>query len=82
MFLVNDKLVLRDKNSYWSPGTTCMVHVMHMHFMLFAVFKNLKSSFSVDNMPEHALDIFIENATNCGVVDTVFHGTLCHKIEC
>ena len=26
-------------------------------------FKNLKSSFSEDNMPGHALDIFIENAT-------------------
>ena len=32
-------------------------------FMFFADFKNLKSSFSEDNMPGHALDIFIENAT-------------------
>ena len=40
-----------------------MVHVMHVHFMFFAVFKNLKSSFSEYNMPGHALDIFIENAT-------------------
>ena len=32
-------------------------------FMFLAVFKNLKSSFSEYNMPEHALDIFIENAT-------------------
>ena len=40
-----------------------MVHMMHVHFVFFAVFKNLKSSFSEDNMPEHALDIFIENAT-------------------
>ena len=40
-----------------------MVHVMHMLFMLFVVFKNLKSSFSVDNMPVHALDVFIGNAT-------------------
>ena len=40
-----------------------MVHVMHVYFMFFAVFKNLVSSFSEDNMPEHALDIFIENAT-------------------
>ena len=39
-----------------------MVHVLHMHFMFFAVSKNLKSSFSEDNVPEHALDIFIENA--------------------
>ena len=44
------------------PGT--MVHVMHMLFMFFAVFfMNLKSSFSEDNMSEHALDVFIENAT-------------------
>ena len=40
-----------------------MVHVMHGHFMFFAVFKNLKASFSEDNMSGHALDIFIENAT-------------------
>ena len=40
-----------------------MVQVMHVHFMVFAVFKNLKSSFSEDNMPEHALDIIIQNAT-------------------
>ena len=40
-----------------------MVHVMHVHFMLFAVLKNLKSSFSEDNMPEHVLNILIENAT-------------------
>ena len=40
-----------------------MVHVMHVHFMVFAVFKNLKSSFSEDSMPEHALDIIIQNAT-------------------
>ena len=44
-----------------TPGT--MVPVVHVHFMFFAIFKNLKSSFSEDNMPEHALDIFIENAT-------------------
>ena len=40
-----------------------MVHMMHMPFMFLAVFKNLKSSFSDDNMPVHALDVFIENAT-------------------
>ena len=40
-----------------------MVHVMHVHFMFFAVFKDLNSSFSEDNIPGHALDIFIENAT-------------------
>ena len=40
-----------------------MVHVLHEHFMFFAVLKNLKSSFSEDNMPEHTLDIFIENPT-------------------
>ena len=38
-----------------------MVHVMHMHFMFFAVFKNLKPSFSEHTMPGHALDIYIEN---------------------
>ena len=40
-----------------------MVHVLHVHFMFFEVFKNFKSSFSEDNMPVYALDIFIENAT-------------------
>ena len=40
-----------------------MVHVMYVHFMFFAVFKNLKSSFSEDNIQEHVLGIFIENAT-------------------
>ena len=45
-----------------------MVHVMHVHFMFFAVFKNLKSSFVEDNMPGHVLDIFIENATKMVLV--------------
>ena len=40
-----------------------MVHVILVHFMFFAVLKNLKSSFSEDNEPEHVLDIFVENAT-------------------
>ena len=40
-----------------------MVHVMHVHLMFFVVLKKLKSSFSEDNVPDHALDIFIENAT-------------------
>ena len=41
-----------------------MVHVMHMLLMFFfAVLNNLKSSFSEDNMPVHALHVFIENAT-------------------
>ena len=52
---------LERKNSHTSPWI--MMHVMHVHFMFFTVFKNLKSSFSEDNMPVHALDIFIENAT-------------------
>ena len=39
-----------------------MVQVIHVHFMFFSIFKSLKSSFSEDNMLEHALDIFIENA--------------------
>ena len=49
-----------------TPGT--MVPVMHVHLMLFAVYKILKSSFSEDNMPEHALSIFIENATKMVLV--------------
>ena len=41
-----------------------MVQEMHMLlFMFLQVFKNLKSSFSEDNMPVHVLDVFIENAT-------------------
>ena len=41
-----------------------MVHVMHMHFMFLQFLRiYLKSSFSEHNMPEHALDIFIEIAT-------------------
>ena len=40
-----------------------MVHAMHVHFMFFVVLKKLKLSFSEDNVPEHALDILIENAT-------------------
>ena len=40
-----------------------MVHMMHMLFMFFTVFKHLQSSFLDDNMPVHALDVFIENAT-------------------
>ena len=34
-----------------------MLHEMHMLIMFFAVIKNLKSSFSEDNMPVHALDL-------------------------
>ena len=44
------------------------MHVTHVHFMLFAVLENLKSSFSEDNVPGHALDIFIENATKMVLV--------------
>ena len=53
---------LEKKNSSTSPGT--MMHMMHLHFMFFAFFfKNLKSLFSEDNMPVHALNVFIENVT-------------------
>ena len=55
-------LDLENKNSSTSPGT--MVHVMHVLFMFFAVFKNLKSSFSEDSMQVRALDVVIENAIN------------------
>ena len=60
MFLVNDKLIWRDKklNDAWNHGARDA-----RAFYVFAVFKNLNSSFSEDNIPEHALDIFIENAT-------------------
>ena len=40
-----------------------MVHVMHLLFMFIAVLNSLESPFSEDNMPVHALDVFIEN--NC-----------------
>ena len=39
------------------------MHVMHVLFLFFVVFKNLKSSFSEDNMLVHVQDVFIENAT-------------------
>ena len=39
-----------------------MVKVMHMHFMFLQVLIIWNHRFSEDNMPEHALDIFIENA--------------------
>ena len=42
-----------------------MVRVMHVLFMFFAVFKNLKSSFLEDNMPVHDLDVFIRTPPKC-----------------
>ena len=42
------------ENRHTTLGT--MVPVMHVHFMCFAFFKNLKS-FSEDSLPEHALEI-------------------------
>ena len=58
MFLVNDGLVWRDKKFHepWNYGA-------RVFFLFFVVLKNLKSSFSEDTMPVHALDVFIENAT-------------------
>ena len=50
MLLVNDRLVWIE-NSSTSPGSG----VMHVLFIIFAVFKNLKSSFSEENMPVHVL---------------------------
>ena len=47
--------ILERYNSSMSPVT--MLHEMHMLIMFFAVIKNLKSSFSEDNMPVHALDL-------------------------
>ena len=67
MFLVNDRLVWRDKTvpralELWH---TCFTYGARdaRAFYVFAVFKNFKSAFSEDNMPVHALDFFIENAT-------------------
>ena len=37
-----------------------MVYVMHMLFMFFAVFKNLKSLFSEDNMSVNALNVSLK----------------------
>ena len=51
---------LETKTSYTSPGA--MVHVIHVLFVVFTVFENLKSSFSQDNIPVHAKDVFIKNA--------------------
>ena len=59
MFLVNDRLVWRDK-TVPRALELCMVHML---FMFFTVYKNLKSSFSEDHMSVHALDVFIDNAT-------------------
>ena len=41
-----------------------MVHLMQVPLCFLQLsIKNSESSFSVDNMPVHALDVFIENAT-------------------
>ena len=50
-----------------------MVHVIHVYLRFFAVFKNSKSTFSEDNMPGHALDIFLENATKMGLGYPIEH---------
>ena len=52
---------LEKNTSSTSPGT--MIHVMHVLFVSFKVFENLKASFALDNMSVHALNVFIENAT-------------------
>ena len=58
MFLVNDTPIGGTKQEPWNYGAcdACA-------FNVFTVFKNLKSTFSEDNMPVHALDVFIENLT-------------------
>ena len=60
MFLVNDKLVWRDKTvrMFHEPWycDACAFYVL-------SSFKELEIIISEDNMPDHALDIFIENAT-------------------
>ena len=42
----------------WNYGA-CDAHA----FTFFAYFKNLKSLFSEDNIPVHALNVFIKNTT-------------------
>ena len=63
-----------------------MMHMMQMLHMFFAFFKNLKSSFSADNMPVYALDVFIECATNIARIITqpsiygvIVYFWLCHE---
>ena len=61
MFLVNDTLIWRDKQVtvalelYGAPDARA--------FYACRSFYEFETSFSEDNMPECALDIFIENAT-------------------
>ena len=52
---------LKENSSSKRPVT--MLHVIHVLFVVFTVFENLKASFSQENMPVYALDVFFENAT-------------------
>ena len=60
MFLVNKDWFGEEKQFHepWNYGARDACS-----FCGFAVFKNLKSSLSKDNMPVHALDSFIHDAT-------------------
>ena len=72
--IYNTALWLLLRSGFWST-TSWFKEIKQLHepwnygardaraFYVFAVFKNLKSSFSDGNMPEHALDNIIQNAT-------------------
>ena len=59
MYISGQRQTGLEENSFTSPGT--IVHVIHVLFVVFAVFESLKASYSLDNMPVHVLDVFIEN---------------------
>ena len=72
--IYNTAFWLLISSCFWST-TNCFGEIKQLHklwnygacdehaFYVFCIFKSLKSSFAVDNIPEYALDIFIENVT-------------------
>ena len=52
------------------------MHGMRVLFMIFAVYKNLKSSFSEENMLVHALDVFIKKRHHNGLNYPIKHKKL------
>ena len=62
VFLVNDRLFgeIIQLHEHWNYGAHDVYAFLKMFF---AVFKNLKSSFSEDSVPVQALDVFIKKAT-------------------
>ena len=45
-----------------SPSPATRAQLLHVHFVLFAVYQNVKTLFSKTNMPVYAWKIFLENA--------------------